>query len=152
MRVLLGIGCAVLLWGGMADHRVFMADVNPLGWKTGDAVTAEFPNGDTVSFCDLYVVVRYDERAAGREVPLTVETLAPDSLAVGETITVRIPRRTFDRAIERNSVFFEREEPYRLRARLQRQGVYRFRFTPVGTTPVEGIAAIGIRAVPDGGR
>ena len=142
MRALLGIGCAVLLWGCMADHRVFMADVNPLGWKTGDAVTAEFPNGDTVSLCDLYVVVRYDERAAGRE----------DSLAVGETITVRIPRRTFDRAVERNSVFFEREEPYRLRARLQRQGVYRFRFTPVGTTAVEGIAAIGIRAVPDGGR
>ena len=143
IRTILGIGCAVLLTACMADIRVCMTDVNPQGWNEGVSVT--YPNEDTTALRDLYVVIRHDERAAGTEIPVTIQTLTPDSLTCEETIPIRIPPRRFDRAVERNSSYFEKETPYRLRTLLHREGVYRFRFTPGGESQAEGISAIGIR-------
>lgn len=148
IRTLLSIGSTVILTACMADHGTCVADVDPQGWSAREKAVAVYEHRDTVSLYDLYVVVRHDERSAGQEFPITIETQTPDSLAFKDTITIRIPSRRFDRAVERNSSFFEQETPYRLHSLLRRQGVYRFRFTPIERSQIEGISAIGIRLRP----
>ncbi len=142
------LGCAVLLCNCMAQERVHVADVNPLGWSKNEPAIVYFPNQDTASMCDLYVVVRYDNRAAGKQIALTIDTESPDSLRFQEPFTLRIPPRNFDRPFERNSCFWECEQPYRQQVQLSRKGVYQFRFTLSETEQLNGISAIGIQALP----
>ena len=151
LRGMFYLGSVVLLWSCMSQTRVHVADVNPLGWEQEESIITLFPNRDTLSLYDLYVVVRYDKRAAGQEFPLTIATESPDSIRFQEPFMLRIPPRDLNRPFEHNSCFQEEELPYRNRVRLSQEGIYQFRFSHTRTESIEGITAIGIKALPNPG-
>ena len=129
--------CAAFFSACLAEERVCMADVNPLGWES--AVTVEYANGDSVALHDLALVVRYGRDAKPGIIPIRIETITPDSLAAADTVLLRIPAPEV-----RSADFLEAEQSYRTHVRLSRKGIYRFRFEPAEERPVKDIRAIGI--------
>ena len=121
--------------GCFSPHRSAVADVDPSGWR--DGVEVRLANADTLAACDLWLVVRYDAAFAGDPVDLEVTTVAPDSLRLTETFTLRLtPSRSPSPLLRDTAVL------YRRRAVLRREGDYRITIRPC--CPVRGIEAVGI--------
>lgn len=121
--------------GCLSPHRSVVTDVDPLGWS--DAAEVRFENTDTLTPCDLRMVVRYDAAFAGGPVELEVTTVAPDSLQLTEHFTLCLARSRGPSPLLRDTAVL-----YRRHAVLRRTGGYRVTIRP--EEPVRGIEAVGI--------
>ena len=79
----------------------------------------------------------YDAAFAGDPVDLEVTTVAPDSLRLTETFTLRLAPSYGPSPLLRDTAVL-----YRRRAVLRREGEYRMAIRP--SEPVRGIEAVGI--------
>lgn len=129
---------AAVLCGCMSPHRTVVADVDPTGWE--DAVTLRFANADTLSLCDLRLVVRYDGAFEATSVDLELTTLAPDSLQCTEPFALHVVPRSAPAPLLRDTAVL-----YRRGVVLKRCGDYTLTIRPL--EPVRGIEAIGLDIV-----
>jgi hypothetical protein len=115
------------------QHSVKMHDMETSAW--GAVEEFVYDNSDSLSKRDLSIVVRYGSGYVADSVNVRVLTISPDSMAVEEPFTLRIPRIKEVRPMEQTFL-------YRRNVVLGRKGEYRFRITP--DTLVEGISSVGI--------
>lgn len=121
--------------GCLSPHRSAVTDVDPLGWQ--EAAEVRFANADTLTACDLWLVVRYDAAFADDPVELEVTTVAPDSLRATEPFALRLVP-----SCGPSPLLCDTAVLYRRRAVLRREGDYRMTIRPC--RPVRGIEAVGI--------
>ena len=132
--------------GCVSHHTERVADVNPMGWYPTDKLDVVFPNDDSLSVYDLYIVIRYDVTYAAESIPLDIEVLTPDSTGYSERFeAVFVPME------EIAGNYVETDVPSRVNTILGQKGNYIFTFSPSRST-VEGITAIGLKSFPVGGK
>lgn len=132
------VAFAGVMSGCLSPHRTVVADVDPTGWA--EPVTVRFANTDTLSACDLRLVVRYDGAFASSAVDLELTTLAPDSLRCTERFTLQVAARHAPAPLMRDTAVL-----YRRNAVLNRRGEYALTIRPL--EPVRGIEAVGLDIV-----
>ncbi len=134
-----GVVCGLLLYalmGCMAPERAVVTDVDPAGWRY--AATVEYRNRDTASMQVLRLFLRLDDRFREDTLSVRVATLTPDSLRSEEVHRLVIHARPTPTSLQRVV-----EIPYRRKALLRQEGIYRFQITP--TRGVEGVEAVGVK-------
>ena len=132
------VAFAGVMSGCLSPHRTVVADVDPTGWA--EPVMVRFANTDTLSACDLLLVVRYDGAFASSAVDLELTTLAPDSLRCTERFTLQVAARHAPAPLMRDTAVL-----YRRNAVLNRRGEYALTIRPL--EPVRGIEAVGLDIV-----
>ena len=132
------VAFAGVMAGCLSPHRTVVADVDPTGWT--EPVTVRFTNADTLSACDLRLVVRYDGAFDVPAVDLELITVAPDSIRCSERFTLQVVRRPAPAPLLRDTVV-----PYRRNAVLDRCAEYSLTIRPLES--VRGIEAVGLDIV-----
>ena len=94
-----------------------------------------YDNSDSLTRRDIAITVRYGKGYVADSVAMHILTISPDSMAVEEPFTLRIPRIKEVRPEEQTFI-------YRRNVVLSRKGEYHFHLTP--DSLVEGISSIGI--------
>ena len=115
------------------NHKVEMHDMEACVWSTAEEFV--YNNSDSLSQRDISIVVRYGSDYVADSVAMHILTISPDSMAVEEPFTLRIPRIKEVRPEEQTFI-------YRRNVVLSRKGEYHFHLTP--DSLVEGISSIGI--------
>ena len=115
------------------SHTIEMHDMAKSVWSTAEEY--HYDNADSLSKCDISIVVRYGADYVADSVNLRILAISPDSMVTEERFTLRIPRIKEVRPEEQTFL-------YRKDVVLGRCGDYTFRITP--DTIVEGISAVGI--------
>lgn len=131
-----GLAAVVLLMTGCrTPHTSVATDVDPTEWA--DTVEILLPNADTLTRCDLSLYLRFDDRFRDDSLTLRIEVRTPDSLSYEAPFLFCVPHTRKPAAVHSEAV-----APYRNRARLAREGDYRFLIAPA--RPVTGIEAVGV--------
>lgn len=120
-------------------HTERMADVDPRGWRAGDAVVLKYENADTIGRRPLNLVLRCDRGFSLSALPLEITVTTPDSVSFTERIEADMHA-----GVSANKSGFEAIVPYRSNAVLDRSGTYLFAFSPLTPESVKGVTAIGI--------
>lgn len=115
----------------------YVTDINPDGWSDSEVVQVNYQNEDSVSMCEISLILRVERTFSKQKLPLIIETISPDSLSFKESFTIAVNCND-------DEAYTEVEQVYRQMVRLDKKGLYHFRFTPLNDDIVVGVCAIGV--------
>ncbi len=114
--------------------------MNPLGWSASDPVSVYYPNKDTLSRRTLSLLFRHGSGYPYDRLTCIVTTTAPDGYRWRDTVAVVSYKG--ERLLGLN---YDVEQVYRRDVLFDRQGDYRFSFTPLmPDTELLEVVALGV--------
>ncbi len=121
-----------------ARAEVLFAELDPKGWTRGRNITTQILNHDTLSLCDLRLVVRADRLFDFDSLALTIKAVAPDGSS-----TLLHPT-LINRGSRQRSGMQEWSQPIVVNAQLMQEGEYTFHISHSATRTVRGIWTMGV--------
>ncbi|MFR9523828.1 MAG: hypothetical protein SNH94_04565 [Rikenellaceae bacterium] len=136
LRAILALGVVLLLPAcAQRNSTAEVAEVNPVDWFTPARV--ELPVTDTVSYAQIYIVLRYTNIISTDSVEVVVTTTAPDGVTWNEPHAIHTPQG--------NHSIHMVESLYRSQVKWGQVGNYTVTFHP--KQPYKGVSAVGVNVL-----
>ncbi|MFI3277275.1 MAG: hypothetical protein SNH28_00275 [Rikenellaceae bacterium] len=132
---------STLLGGCIAQHQSVVEHTPVMGWSS--MIEVSMPNLDTSTRRDISIVFRYRPAWISEEVNIAIETIAPDSVSVTDTL-----RLNFERYLSHRGESELRSIRYRQNSVWRQEGNYRVIITPINNSSIDGVEAIGVNITP----
>ncbi len=125
----------------MSQHQSVVEQTPITDWNSSIEIT--LPNLDTTTRRNIALVVRYRPSWISEDIEIAIETIAPDSVSITDTLQLRFRRHQSPRG----EALIE-SIAYRQNSVWRQEGNYRVIITPTDKK-IEGVEAVGINITPN---